>query len=238
MPETPAMQVDPHRPLDHVAGEPAAPDAASPSMAAVRRARADYLARHEPAPERRVRRWAVSPRLALAALGVVVLVGAAVALRAGTSGVGEPVVLATPSPPAAAPAEPTSVVVHVVGAVVAPGLVTLPAGARVGDAVAAAGGSTEEADLSALNLARTLVDGEQVLVPRPGEVVTASAPVDDGLVDINTASEAQLTALPGVGPVMAGRIVDARPFASVDELSRVSGIGPTVLGRLRPLVKV
>lgn len=148
------------------------------------------------------------------------------------------------------------VLVHVVGSVHAPGVVELSAGARVVDAVAAAGGATTEADLSALNLARPVVDGEQVLVPRPGEVVPeppAPPPVDaaagaggggsadgPGLVDVNRAGAGELEALPGIGPVLAQRIVADReergPFASVDDLQRVRGIGPSLLADLRDRV--
>ncbi len=154
-------------------------------------------------------------------------------------------------PPAEAPAgEGAAVVlVHVVGRVHAPGVVELPAGARVVDAVAAAGGATSEADLSGLNLARAVVDGEQVVVPRPGEVVVpdaASAPAAagsgaaGGRVDLNRATVADLEALPGIGPVLAARIVEHREqhgaFASVEDLQRVRGVGPSLLGDLRELV--
>jgi competence protein ComEA len=136
---------------------------------------------------------------------------------------------------------PGLVVVHVVGAVVVPGVVRLPVGSRVVDALAAAGGATADADLARLNLARVLVDGEQVVVPRPGDApptAAARSPAGGGdLVDLNTASLAQLDELPGVGPVLAQRIVDRRPFTSVDELDEVSGVGPTLLERLRPLVR-
>jgi competence protein ComEA len=169
------------------------------------------------------------------------------------------------APDGAAPAPVESgigdagVVVHVVGQVAAPGLVTLPVGARVADAVDAAGGPTGEADLSALNLARTVVDGEQLRVPAPGEEVPAPpAPAGGGasggaaggtgspgagaLVDLNSADEAALDTLPGIGPALAGRIIAWREengrFASVDELDEVSGIGPTLLERLRDLVRV
>ncbi|HEY0119710.1 MAG TPA: ComEA family DNA-binding protein [Cellulomonas sp.] len=150
----------------------------------------------------------------------------------GNGGVTTP----APSPPA--------VLVHVVGAVAVPGVVGLPAGSRVVDAIAAAGGAAGDADLSGLNLARVLVDGEQVAVPRPGDPPSAATPDPPGdgaagrLVDLNTASLAQLVELPGVGPVLAQRIVDRRPFRSVDELDEVSGVGPTLLERLRPLVRV
>jgi len=149
-----------------------------------------------------------------------------------------PVALGTPSPPAAATAADV-VVVHVVGAVTVPGVVSLPGGSRVADAIEAAGGATGEADLTGVNLARTLVDGEQLYVPRPGEVAPgAPGVVDDGRVDLNHATQGELETLPGVGPVLAGRIVAARPFTSVDSLERVSGIGPSTMARLRDLVKV
>ena len=155
---------------------------------------------------------------------------------------------ADPGAPAA-----EDVVVHVVGQVAAPGVVTLAAGARVTDAIAAAGGPTAEADLSALNLARELVDGEQVAVPRPGEVLAGASPAEKGdaagapptpsdVLDLNTADATALDALPGIGPVLAQRIVDWRSehgrFTSVDELGEVSGIGPSVLEGLRELVGV
>jgi len=174
--------------------------------------------------------------------------------RSATGGV-----VAESSPPggvagggAAGEADASSVVVHVVGEVHAPGLVALPGGARVADALTAAGGATSAADLAAVNLARHLVDGEQVLVPLPGQVVPATVDAAQGgvsgpgpagaLVDVNTADSAALDALPGIGPVLAERIVTWRQengrFTSVDELGEVSGIGPTLLGRLRALVRV
>ena len=145
------------------------------------------------------------------------------------------------------------VVVHVVGQVRHPGVLRLPAGSRVADAVAAAGGATRTADLGLLNLARVLVDGEQVRVPAPGDPV-AVAPVlpgggggaggppgsASGPVSLNTADLAALDTLPGVGPVLAQRILDWRTahgrFASVDELGEVSGIGDKLLAQLSPLV--
>lgn len=142
-------------------------------------------------------------------------------------------------------------VVHVVGQVVAPGVVRLAVGSRVADAVEAAGGPTEAADLAALNLARVLVDGEQVHVPRPGElpvvapdaqVATSPGQGASTLLDLNAADVAALDALPGIGPVLAERVVSWRTehgrFTDVEELGEVSGIGPTLLGRLRPLVRV
>ncbi|MBM6400303.1 ComEA family DNA-binding protein [Phycicoccus sonneratiae] len=146
----------------------------------------------------------------------------------------------------------TVLVVHVVGQVRRPGLQRLPPGSRVSDAVDAAGGATKAADLSALNLARLLVDGEQVRVPKPGEVVTGGAGAAGGggsgggasaggaAVSLSTADVTALDGLPGIGPVLAQRIVDWRTehgrFTSVDELAEVSGIGEKVLAQLRPLV--
>jgi len=215
----------------------------------------------EPAPggvrrprDKRRLRWAVSWRAAgTAALAVSLVVGAvvlrSVALTPGSAvELPEPAPLATAgsgatdAPRPTASAGPGLVVVHVVGAVAGPGVVRLPVGSRVLDAVAAAGGATGDADLARLNLARPLVDGEQVVVPRPGdpdaapEGTPAGGPA--GPLDLNTATPAQLDELPGVGPVLAQRIVARRPFRSVDELDEVSGVGPTLLERLRPLVRV
>ena len=158
---------------------------------------------------------------------------------------------AGPPPAPSGPAGPqptattTELVVDVVGAVAAPGVVRLPPGSRVVDAIAAAGGATADAQVSALNLARVLVDGEQIAVPRPGEQpASAETATDEGAdqtVDLNTADVAALDALPGIGPVLAERIAthrEDRPFASVDELADVAGIGPTLLERLRDRVRV
>ena len=169
---------------------------------------------------------------------------------------------ATPTSPVSPAAD---LVVHVAGNVVAPGLVSLPPGSRVADALTGAGGATAEADLNALNLARLVVDGEQIYVPVPGETPTrgesggatppggaspgtaTSGGVSShnggaGLINLNTADESELDALPGVGPAIAARIVAWREehggFAEVEELTEVSGIGPATLERLRPLVTV
>ena len=133
---------------------------------------------------------------------------------------------------------PTEVVVAVAGKVRRPGLVRLPLGSRVDDAVRAAGGLLPGASTELLNLARRLVDGEQVLVgigPPPGAPAAGpAAPAPGGLLDLNAAGVADLDALPGIGPVLAQRIVDWRTengrFASVDQLREVTGIGETTSG--------
>jgi competence protein ComEA len=143
------------------------------------------------------------------------------------------------------------VVVHVTGAVRRPGLVELPGGSRVNDAVSAAGGATRRADLASVNLARVLVDGEQIVVLRRGAVAapvvapgtsTGGASAPTAPVDLNIATLQQLDGLPGVGPVLAQRIIDWRSkhgrFSSVDELTEVSGIGERTLADLRALVRV
>ena len=149
---------------------------------------------------------------------------------------------AAPSPAGGGP------VVDVVGKVRRPGVYRLGSGARVQDAVTAAGGMLPGVDRAGVNLARRLTDGEQVLIglpPAAGPPATGAGsgigtPAAAGPVDLNTATAAQLDGLPGVGPVLAQRIVDWRSqhgrFGSVDDLSKVSGIGDAKLADLRPLV--
>ncbi len=142
----------------------------------------------------------------------------------------------------------------VTGRVRRPGLVTLPAGARVADALESAGGPRPRVDLSTLNLARPLVDGEQIVVGMrvatlpPAPVSSSGVPVGPvpgaptALVNLNTADMALLDTLPGVGPVTAQAILDWRSangrFTSVDELLAVDGIGDATLADLRDLVTV
>lgn len=171
------------------------------------------------------------------------------------------------SPAVATPAGPDRpVVVSVVGLVHKPGLVTLAPGARIADALQAAGGAMDGADTIGLNMARPLTDGEQIVVglaPVPGKpaalgssVAAGAAPAPaapapasgsarpkpGGVLDLNTATVEQLDALPGVGPVTAAAIVAWRQsngkFASVDQLADVDGIGPARLDKLRALVRV
>lgn len=148
------------------------------------------------------------------------------------------------------------VVVHVVGAVASPGVQRLPAGARVVDAVEAAGGTQADADLGRINLAAAVVDGQQIYVLRQGELAApplaeqSMPPADGGaeggsgtgLVDLNAATATQLDELPGVGPATAEAIIAHReqhgPFASVDDLLDVRGIGEAKLEALRDLATV
>jgi competence protein ComEA len=139
------------------------------------------------------------------------------------------------------------VAVHVAGRVRHPGLVRLPAGSRVQDAITAAGGVTSGADLDAINLARKLTDGEQVRVPGPGDPAppppdAAAGPAPPSApLDLNPATVEQLDTLPGVGEVTAGRIVayrSAHPFTTVDELLEVPGIGQRRFEQLKDLVTV
>ncbi|NEN76823.1 ComEA family DNA-binding protein [Nocardioides zeae] len=186
-------------------------------------------------------------------------------LAVATSAAGTPLATPPSDPGAGTAGEPESgadataastgeVVVHVAGRVVRPGIVVLPGGSRVADAVEAAGGVVPDTDLSGLNLARVLVDGEQVLVgldPSEGAPAApgAAAPggpgagtPTGGLVDLNTADLAALDLLPGVGPVTAQAIIDWREenggFSHVDELLEVKGIGEATLAELAPLVTV
>lgn len=149
------------------------------------------------------------------------------------------------TPGTASGAAAAGLVVDVAGKVRRPGIVVLDAGARVVDAIEAAGGVRQGVDLTSLNLARPVVDGEQILVgvrPEPGLAGTLDATVPAGgvLVNLNTADEAALDTLPGVGPVTAGAILAWRDahggFTAVEELLEVDGIGPATLDELAPLV--
>ncbi|TYB43688.1 ComEA family DNA-binding protein [Actinomadura chibensis] len=156
------------------------------------------------------------------------------------------------SPPASPVAAGASVVVHVIGKVRRPGVVTLPGGSRVAEAIKAAGGLRPGAKTGTLNLARKLVDGEQIPVgvrgSAPAAPVAAAPPGPDAPgapatpIDLNAATADQLDGLPGVGPVLAQRIVAYRTehggFRSVDELREVSGIGSRRFDDLKSRVRV
>lgn len=141
-----------------------------------------------------------------------------------------------------APIQSTSLIeVHVAGWVNSPGVVSLPEGAIAADAVNLAGGLREGALVALINLAAPLRAGDQILVPGPGEGAPG-VPSDGGLIALNRASAQDLEALPGVGPVLAERIVAFRdangPFSTVEDLLQVPGIGETKLASIRDLVRV
>lgn len=146
--------------------------------------------------------------------------------------------------PGAAP-----LLVHVLGAVARPGLYQLKAGARVVDAVGAAGGLTADAEPAGVNLARPVSDGEQLVVPRVGEAPSvpsvpgpAAGQAAGGTVNLNTASQQELETLPRVGPALAQRILAWRSqngrFATVEDLKNVTGIGDKTFEQLKDLVTV
>jgi competence protein ComEA len=130
--------------------------------------------------------------------------------------------------------------VHVVGEVQSPGMYQLPIGARLVDAVFAAGGLTEEADNASVNLARELTDGEQIIVFSTSQEGQAAGTTASGLVSLNRAGDKELEELPGIGPALAGRIVAWREanggFKSVQDLLKVSGIGENLLAGVIDLV--
>jgi competence protein ComEA len=188
-------------------------------------------------------------RFGTGAVVVIVLVALAVTIAIGiVRGATTPVdeVAVDPAPVATTGGGGEELFVHVSGAVREPGLYVLPAGARVVDAIAAAGGFADDAARDAVNLARPIDDGEQLPVPRQGEAAppTAAPPgqAPDGRVDINTADATLLETLPRIGPALAERIIawrdDNGGFTSVEDLLAVPGIGDTMLEALRDLVTV
>lgn len=206
-------------------------------------------------PLGRVRGWELAPGAvrALAVVAVVVALAAAVLAWRARPRV-DPVTAAVPTGAmtdvagASAPPPTGVVIVAVSGHVRRPGLVRLPDGARVADAVEAAGGALPGTDLGLLNLARRVTDGELILVGITAPPGVAGAEAGGGAggaagpVNLNTATSAQLQTLPGVGPVLADRIIAYReehgPFASVADLRKVTGIGDARYNELKDRVSV
>lgn len=212
----------------------------------------------------------MSPRAAVVLAAVVVAAALVVVLLGSRSGGGvDSATVSVTGGPSAVVATPTGsssppagvVVVHVVGAVQRAGVVSLGAGSRVSVAIDRAGGATPDADLALLNLARVVVDGERLYVPEVGETEVPAALDDagavpapgaggsaggsdggDAVVDLNSADQAALETLPGIGPSLAGRILAWREehgrFGSVEDLLDVSGIGDGRFADLRDRVRV
>jgi competence protein ComEA len=198
------------------------------------------------------RRLALAGILGAAAIGAIALVIAASGAGATTvDGPGTDVTAGSSGGPSIGGAE---IVVDVGGAVVRPGVYRLAAGARIGDAIDTAGGFSPRVDVDRvgreLNLAATLTDGAQVRVPSRGDPGPSAAPGSGGgtpgsgggrLVNLNTATESELDALPGIGPVTAAKILESRagsPFRSVDELRERGLVGEKTFEKLRPLLTV
>jgi competence protein ComEA len=204
---------------------------------------------------RRLQTWAIA-----AVVGIVVVVALLLWRRSAPAAVVAPPAEAPAAegPAAVAPAPVESspsgpIFVHVAGAVRRPGLYELAPGARVADAIDAANGPLRRADVDALNLAEVLTDGVQVYVARRGEtppaessptasVAGGASPAAPSVVDVNTADQASLEAIPGIGPVKAAAILQHRDqigsFDSVEQLLDVTGIGPATLEAIRPYVSV
>ena len=177
--------------------------------------------------------------LAVAVVGIVVVglavvtVGVAFQRQAPLEVVGD-----APVTPAEVVAGPETVIVHVSGAVNAPGIVELPLSSRVIDAIEAAGGSSLDAEVGHINLARIVTDGEHIVVPVEGQHLGTPNGTDaPGPISLSRSTVSQLQELPGVGPALAQRIIDWRdehgPFQAIDDVLAVSGIGPATVEKFR-----
>ena len=198
----------------------------------------------------------MTARIAGAALALVaalaLLVAAVVLLTRGEDAA--PVQIIAPQPTAAEAPAARDIRVQVSGAVMSPGVYSMSEGDRVMDAIAAAGGVGPDADLSAINMARRVQDEAHYYVPAAGEISATALPSSSSgnsseesgngktLIDLNTTSALELQTLPGIGPVLAERIILHREangsFASVEDLLNIRGIGPSILESMRPLVTV
>ena len=196
-------------------------------------------------------RWSALALAVVAGLVAVTIWSAVGGSSAAPAVATEPVTIWDPPSSSVSTTTIAPLVVHVAGAVQSPGLYRLPRGARVVDAVEAAGGVADGIDIDRVNLAAPLVDGQHLVLPRQGQAVPggpAGAVEGDGTtgpampLDLNVATSAQLEALPGVGPATAAAIIAQRDrmggFGSVEDLRKVKGIGDGRLAALRDLVTV
>ncbi len=175
------------------------------------------------------------------AIGLVGMVAVGAAATYVQRPVPPVVVQAAPPAPSPSAASPAPLAVHVSGAVRTPGLYQLSPGARVNDAIRAAGGATADGDVQRLNLAARIADGQQVIVPeRRDPVAVASPPTVRPRISVNTASVAELDTLPGLGPVMAQRIVAYReqhgPFSSLDQLRDAKLVNASTFDKIKDLI--
>jgi competence protein ComEA len=237
-----------------VAVEPTTEQIQQPPLSEAHEGQPDLASGNSPPVRLNVERPAARGLMMLAggaAIGatVVVLVGWPRG-EAVTGGADPPIIVATSSAPSAGVVPSSTsessavVVVDVAGSVRRPGVVELPTGSRVIDALKAAGGVRGKGDTTALNLAKVLVDGEQILVgsSRQQPLASTAPSATSDLVDINTATLEQLDTLPGIGPVLAQAIIDWRTqngsFTSIEQLQEVSGIGDATFADLQALVRV
>ena len=184
--------------------------------------------------------YTYSQRRALIAISLVAILFATFLF---TNTRGRAVAQESPKPALTMPAVAKTILIHVAGKVKRPDVYPLLAGSRVSDAIKAAGGAQKGVDLSDINLARVLVDGEQVYVGYVAKVSSSSSSKSrktrfTGVINVNRATKAEFDSLTGIGPVLASRIINYRsangPFLALDDLLKVSGIGSKTLERIRP----
>ena len=183
--------------------------------------------------------YTYSQRRALIAISLVAILFATFLF---TNTRGRAVAQESPKPALTMPAVAKTILIHVAGKVKRPDVYPLLAGSRVSDAIKAAGGAQKGVDLSDINLARVLVDGEQVYVGYVAKVSSSSSKSSKtrftGVINVNRATKAEFDSLTGIGPVLANRIINYRsangPFLALDDLLKVSGIGSKTLERIRP----
>lgn len=185
----------------------------------------------------------LTARRVVAGLALLALTGLAAGYGVAVRARPKPLTLRPPAAAGKATPAPKLLYVHVAGAVRQPGVYRLPDGTRVGDAVAAAGGPSPDAELDALNLASRVRDGDKVLVPAKGTGAATGATTGQGTrINLNTATASDLDALPGIGPALAARIVAYREsnggFRTVRDLTKVPGIGARKFADLEDKVTV